>query len=172
MRFTILPFAIALVLVLAGLSLSQNKTIVLIRHGEKDATAADQNDPPLSAAGKERAERAAKRIGKFRPGAIYSTNFLRTRQTVEPLARKRNKTIETYEPAKAKDLIAAILASKTKRFVIVGHSNTVDDLVNALMNQKLMSDLPDSEYGYLYVVTKKGNKFTYQKLPYTDKGSN
>ena len=37
------------------------------------------------------------RIGKFHPGAIYATNYKRTRDTVEPLARKRNKTVQIYD---------------------------------------------------------------------------
>src|SRR4051794_26938972 len=102
------------------------KTIILIRHAEKEtAEMADQADPPLSAAGKDRAEHVVKRIGKFRPGAIYSTNYKRTRDTVELLAKKRNKQVQIYDASKPQDLVNTIKNSKIKRFVIVGHSNTI-----------------------------------------------
>ena len=43
--------------------------------------------------------------------------------------------------------------------LIVGHSNTVDDVVNKLCGEiKVPADLPDSEYDNLYLVIKKGKK--------------
>ena len=134
-------------------------TFILIRHAEKETSASvDQNDPPLSAEGKQRAERVAKHIGKFHPGVIYSTNYKRTRDTVELLAKKRNKTIETYDASKPKDLAAAILASKTKRFVVVGHSNTIPPLANLLTGKELFKNLQDSEHSVIWVIRMKDGK--------------
>lgn len=45
--------------------------IILVRHAEK---ADDSQDTELSAEGKARAERLVKAIGKYRPGAFYSTD--------------------------------------------------------------------------------------------------
>lgn len=135
------------------------KTIILIRHAEKETSpSVDQNDPPLSAEGKQRAERVAKRIGKFRPGAIYSTNYKRTRETVELLANRRNKTVETYDASKPKELAAAILASKTKRVVVVGHSNTIPPLANLLTGKDIFKNLQDTEYSVIWVVRIKNGK--------------
>src|ERR1051325_1348880 len=104
---------------LAGAAAGQKRTtIILIRHAEKETSdTVDQMNPPLSAEGKARAQRLVKRVGKFRPGAIYSTNYKRTRETVEPLARKRGKTVRIYDAGKPRDLIDAIMKSDTKRFV-------------------------------------------------------
>lgn len=143
----------------AGLSAQGKKTIVLIRHAEKETSEmTDQNDPPLNAIGKERAERLVNRIGKFHPGAIYATNYKRTRDTVEPLARKRNKTVQIYDASKPQDLINAIMASKTKRFVIVGHSNTIPPLVNLITGKDLFKNLQDPEYSVIWVIRMKGGK--------------
>jgi hypothetical protein len=49
----------------------------------------------------------------------------------------------------------------------VGHSNTVDDIVNALTGEKsIPGDLQDSEYDNLFVVTYKGKKATFERLKF------
>jgi len=159
MRKHFIVFAILVLSLAVSASAQRRKTIILIRHAEKEtAEMTDQADPPLSAAGKERAERVVKRIGKFRPGAIYSTNYKRTRDTVESLARKRNKEVQIYDASKPQDLVNTIKSSKTKRFVIVGHSNTIPPLANLLMGKDLFKNLQDSEYSVIWVVRLKDGK--------------
>jgi hypothetical protein len=47
--------------------------------------------------------------------------------------------------------------------LIVGHSNTVDDIVNKLCGEiKVPIDLPDSEYDNLYLIRKKGKKMKFE----------
>jgi broad specificity phosphatase PhoE len=159
-------FVLAIAAAFASPTLAQGKkTIILIRHAERESgSMASPTDPPLSAEGMKRAERVAKRIGKFHPGAIYSTNFKRTRDTVEPLAKKRDKTVEIYDPAGAKDLAAKILASKTKRFVVVGHSNTIPPLANLLTGKDLFKNLQETEYSVIYVIRMKNGKVTKVEL--------
>ena len=43
--------------------------------------------------------------------------------------------------------------------LIVGHSNTVDDILNGLKGEKIIQDLPDSQYGDLFIVQKKEGLF-------------
>jgi 2,3-bisphosphoglycerate-dependent phosphoglycerate mutase len=141
------------------------KTIILIRHAERaDTGMTASNDPELSAVGRERAERLVKLVGKFRPGAFYSTNFKRTRETVEPLAKKRNKKVQIYDPAKPQDLISAINSNKTKRFVIVGHSNTIPGLANLLTGKDLFKNLQESEYSVVWVIKMRQGKVTKVEL--------
>ena len=133
---------------------AQDKLVVLVRHAEKvDASA----DPDLSAEGKERAQRLAKKIGKFRPKEIYSTDFKRTRDTVQPLATKRHVQIQVYDPRKAQELADKILKSEHKRVLVSGHSNTIPGLANLLGKKELFKNLEDSEYGAIWVIRiKKG----------------
>lgn len=143
---------------------AQTKTIVLVRHAEKvDASA----DPELSAAGKERAQRLVKKIGKYRPKEIYSTDFKRTRDTVQPIAAKRHVTIQSYDPKNQKELAAKILASPNKRVLVSGHSNTVPALANLLAKKELFKNLDDTEYGAIWVIRiKKGELQKVEVLPY------
>ena len=63
----------------------QKKIFILVRHAEKDISAtADKVDPELTDAGSSRAERLVKAIKKYKPGAVYSTNFKRTNSTAKP----------------------------------------------------------------------------------------
>jgi 2,3-bisphosphoglycerate-dependent phosphoglycerate mutase len=153
---------IALFLLLAGQAAAQkHKTIILIRHAEKDTSeSADQMNPPLSAPGKERAEKLVKRIGKFHPGAIYSTDYNRTRETVEPLSKKRGKPIQIYDASKPRDLVDAIMKSDIKRFVIVGHSNTIPPLANLLAGKELFKNLEDTEHSVIWIVKMRDGKFS------------
>ena len=152
---------VALLFLLIGQASAQkSKTIILIRHAEKDTSeSADQMNPPLSEAGKTRAERLVKRVGRFHPGAIYSTNYLRTRATVEPLAKKRNKSIQIYDAGKPRDLIDAVMKSDTKRFVIAGHSNTIPPLANLLVGKELFKNLDDPEYSVIWVIRFSKGRF-------------
>lgn len=148
--------ATALLLISSNDAYAQNKTIILVRHAEKaDATS---QDPELSAEGKQRAERLMKAIGRYKPGAFYSTNFKRTRDTVAPFAAKRKKEVQIYDPRKPNDLIDAITKSKTKRFLVAGHSNTIPGLANALGKKDLFKNLDESEYGAIWIVRMKNGQ--------------
>ena len=153
--FTLIVFAFVLVCGVEGIS-AQTKTIILVRHAEKaDATS---QDPELSADGKQRAERLVKVAGKYKPGAFHSTNFKRTRDTITPLATKRSKQVETYDPRNPNALVEAIMKSRVKRHIVAGHSNTVPGLANLIAKKEVFKNLDESEYGVLWVIRIKDGK--------------
>jgi broad specificity phosphatase PhoE len=157
--------AIVITLLLAGNSGAQSrKTIILVRHAEKvDAS----QDPELTDAGKQRAERLAKIIKKYKPGAIYSTDFRRTRDTAAPLATRRGLKVEMYDAKKPAELIDTMMKSKTKRFLVVGHSNTIPGLANLLGKKELFKNLDDAEHGVIWVVRlKDGQVRKTEVIPY------
>ena len=124
-------------------------------------------DVELSAEGRERAERLAKAVKKYRPREIFATDYKRTKQTAEPIAKLRGKEIQTYDPAKQADLVAKILASTTERYLIVGHSNTIPALANLLMKKEVFKQLADTEYGVFWVIRiKKGAVTKIEVFPY------
>jgi 2,3-bisphosphoglycerate-dependent phosphoglycerate mutase len=150
------------ILTVAGATFAQDKIIVLVRHAEKaDATS---QDPELSAEGKERAQRLIKRAGKYRPKEFYSTDFKRTRDTLAPLAAKRNIKIQTYDPRKAKELAESILKSPNKRIIVSGHSNTIPGLANLIARKEVFKNLDDSEYSLLWVIRIKKGKLQRVEL--------
>ena len=51
-----------------------------------------------------------------------------------------------------------------KNALVVGHSNTIDDVVNGLLGRKVIpGDLPETVYGDLFIVKRKGKKYSFTK---------
>lgn len=140
---------------------TKEKIVLLVRHAEKVDSS---QDPELSAEGKQRVERLIKKIGKFRPGAFFSTDFKRTRDTVAPFAKKRNKEVQIYDARKPQELIDRIMKSETKRFVVSGHSNTIPALANLIAKKELFKNLDDSEYSVIWLIKLKDGKVTKFEL--------
>ena len=142
-------------------------TYYVVRHAEKESSTTMSSrtmttDVPLSGAGKKRAEALKELLQKEDIKHIFSTNFIRTKSTVQPLADAIHVPVEIYDPND--HAFVNKLKSMKGSVLIVGHSNTVDDLVNGLMGSKIIDgDLPDSAYGDLFVVKKKGTRMHFEK---------
>ncbi|HEY8560223.1 MAG TPA: phosphoglycerate mutase family protein [Pyrinomonadaceae bacterium] len=134
----------------------RNLTIVLLRHAEKDASPnADKVNPELSAEGKLRAQKLVKIVDKYKPDAIYSSDFIRTRATVAPLAEKRKLKVEVYNHRDLKTLADLIRSGKIKRLVVVGHNTTTPALANLLIGTEKYKPLAETEYDKIWVVKIK-----------------
>lgn len=137
-------------------------TYYVVRHAEKDDTAMT-SDVPLSEAGHQRAEALKEVLKNEDIKFIYSTNYVRTRTTVQPLANAINVPVEIYNPNDT-SFITKVKNYGKGNILIVGHSNTVDDLVNKLMGTKqIAGDLKDTEYGDLFVIKRKGAKYFFER---------
>jgi phosphohistidine phosphatase SixA len=101
-----------------------------------------ERDPDLTAQGRRRGDltaqgqRRAALLPDFffedeRPAAIYVSDFRRTRQTAAPLAARLGLTPIVYDPADTPALVARVRAGPLPA-LIVGHSNTVPDIIEAL----------------------------------------
>lgn len=144
------------ILAVSEISAQGKKTFVLVRHVEKVAsTEMDKGDPELSPDGRERAQRLMHAIKKYKPHEIFSTNYKRTRQTAEPIANRRKKQIQIYDPARSAELIEKMMASKTDHYLIVGHSNTIPALANLLMKKEVFRQMLEMEYGVIWVIRMK-----------------
>lgn len=104
----------------------------LVRHAEKGATPA--NDPALSDAGLQRAQRLAALLRHAPPTAIYSTDYARTRATAAPTAERYGREIELYDARRSTTEFADALRRRHSAGVVlvVGHSNTVAPIASAL----------------------------------------
>lgn len=135
----------------------------IVRHAEK-ATAGPNmsSDVPLSELGEERVKALHAILSKKKIKSVYSTNTIRTKTTAMPTAAYFHVPIEIYGPRPDSAFIR-MLKTKKKNVLIVGHSNTVDDIVNMLCNEKkIPGDLDESIYDNLFVVTYKGRKITFK----------
>jgi phosphohistidine phosphatase SixA len=143
----------------------RNLTIVLLRHAEKDVSPnADKVNPELSADGKLRAQRLVKTISRYKPDAIYSSDFIRTKATVAPLAGRRKLAVQVYNHRDLRQLADLIMSGKIKRLVIVGHNTTTPALVNMLIGQEKYKALAESEYDKIWIVKIKKKKSRPNKI--------
>jgi 2,3-bisphosphoglycerate-dependent phosphoglycerate mutase len=132
--------------------------IIIVRHAEKNDDGT--KNPSLSEAGKARAERLSKMLGEFPIGALFSTPYARTTETLQQLAASRKLEITNYNPGDKSFASNLVHSQKGKTIVITGHSNTCPALVNSLINETKYKDLDESDYGKIWIVTYKNEKLT------------
>lgn len=120
-------------------------TFVVVRHAEKATD--DPEDPRLSAAGLQRAQRLARLLADAPVVAVYATEFRRTRETGQPTANAHQLPVAAYFSRGPASESAARWRRDHDRgtVLIVGHSNTVPDLVTALSGQAA-TPMPETEY--------------------------
>lgn len=162
-------------LVLSVVFFSCSNTIYIVRHAEKAAgidmaTMKTSTDPPLTIEGEERALQLKQILGSKNVKHIFSTNTLRTISTARPLKELYlGMPIEIYssKPDSMDAFIQKIKAIKKGDVLIVGHSNTVDDLANKIAGKKVVSgDLKDNEYDNLFILKRKGDKYVFVNEKY------
>ena len=122
-------------------------TVYLTRHFEKTK---EPNDPKLTEKGNKQAEIFASLLDNKPISTIYSTDYRRTILSAKPLATTLNLVIEKYDPRKPDALINRVTANLQDQ-VIVGHSNTIPDLVTRLGG--LSQLLSESDYGLVFAVS-------------------
>lgn len=138
-----------------------NLTVILLRHAEKDASpTADRVNPNLSSEGNLRATRLVKKIKKYKPQAVFSSDFTRTRQTIAPLAEKRKLNVQIYNHRSLNEIRDLITSGKYKRIVVVGHNTTTPALANLLVGEERYKALTETEYDKIWVIKMKLKKNT------------
>ena len=126
----------------------------IVRHAEKDTSGGTNAD--LNPIGRGRANAFVNIFKKIRIHKVYSTDKPRTKNTAKPLAAFKRRPVEIYDAHKQKELLESLTKiEKGKKIFIVGHSNTVPQLVNILRGSDLEKDLADSEYSTMYIVSVK-----------------
>ncbi len=131
-------------------------TVVLVRHAEKQLNAGE--DPSLTAAGEARAALLARmfgdRGGLGRLDAIYVSPTRRSNETAAPLAARLKIAVTVGPEDEPKKLARRVLREhQGGRVLIVGHSNTVPAMVEALSGTGPAAPIEDEEYGTMYIVT-------------------
>jgi len=136
----------------------------IVRHAEKQSAGPNMNsDVALTVPGEQRAEDLMNELKHKKIGYVYSTQTVRTILTATPTADYFGVEIKIYGPRPDSSFISQLKLLK-KNTLVVGHSNTVDDIVNMLCSSmQVPSDLKDNEYDNLFVVRKKGNRYKFSR---------
>jgi broad specificity phosphatase PhoE len=143
--------AAAALIAFAAVPAAAQGIVYVMRHLN---TPAGQADPDLLPEGQRAAEALAAWFQGEPPVAIYITDYKRTRQTVAPLAARLGLTPIVYDPADTPGLIARVRAAHGA-VLIVGHSNTVPNIVAALGGERPAA-LAHEDFGDVWRVAPDG----------------
>ena len=136
-------------LLLAFVSAARAESIVIIvRHAEKASEQGD--DPPLSEAGRARAEALSRMLRDSGINAIFTTEFKRTKETAA-LTAIALKVTPTIVPAKEIETLANKLRELDGNALVVAHGNTIPDLIKAL-GIYVPINIPESDYDHFFFV--------------------
>lgn len=131
--------------------------VIAVRHAERGTD--NPADPSLSEAGRARAQALAGVLDHTDITAIFTSQFARTRETAAPLAEATGVEIQV-RPVDATNLAtySADLAGEIQRghrrqaVLVVGHSNTIPELVEALSGV-VVPPITEPEFDRLYTIT-------------------
>lgn len=134
-------------------------TVVVVRHAEKATGQGD--DPHLSDAGAARARALARALEDAGVTGVITTNYMRTAETGAPTAADAGVTPEVVRvwnsvPRHIGDVVAAIRRHEGGVVLVVGHSNTVAAIVEALGAER-PEEICDSEYDRMEFVSVAPN---------------
>ncbi|UVI39475.1 SixA phosphatase family protein [Qipengyuania spongiae] len=133
-----------------GGAFAGGKEIHVVRHLQKAAG----EDPALTSEGGVAAIRLADLLADKGVVAIFATPTRRTMETGAPLANRLGIMITPYDPRDPDALVSAI-SSLQGSVLVIGHSNTVPDLVERLGGRQV-PELTEQDYGTLFTIDEAG----------------
>ena len=144
--------ALALTMLTPLAAPAEPSMIYLVRHGEK---ASEGKDPDLTPQGQQRARNIATMLARTNIAHIFSTPTRRTQQTGQPLAQQNGLQVQLYDPRAPQALVAKVKAL-TGAVLVVGHSNTLSELVRLFGGQP-GAEIADNEYDRVYQLIPGAN---------------
>lgn len=135
------------------------KAIFVTRHMHK----ADGTDPGLTPSGAAAAARLADALAGRGVSAIFATPTRRAMETASPLAKRTGLAITSYDPANPQALVAAV-AARRGAVLVVGHSNTVHDLIGRLGGTP-PAPLGEYDYGRVFAIDQSGRVSEFRVSP-------
>jgi len=156
-RVQIIVIYTAIALGLAWFFESQATTTVLfVRHAEKALT--PPGDPGLSEAGQRRAVELARQLvgADVVAGidAIYATPFRRSSETAKPIADALKLPLRSYAADDTELFLDDLVKEyKGKIVLVIGHSNTVPQMIGNMGASKSVPPIAEDEYDNIYIVS-------------------
>ena len=105
-------------------------TVILVRHADIDLPPGSSN-PPLNTKGRARADMLAHIAGDAGVTAVFTSSFIRTKQTAEPLAARLGLQPQVA-PSPATFAQQVVSGTLGEAIVVAGHSDTVPQMIAAL----------------------------------------
>ena len=140
-------------------------TVFLVRHAEKEAE--PKQDPPLTKEGVARSQELARLLSAAGIKAIYTSQFVRTKQTAEPLTAKIgvSVTVLTIKPNPSNlrliadestaEVVNKILQRPGDSALVIGHSNWIPDVIK-MLGGDIVPTIDEQKFDDLFIVTVYG----------------
>jgi phosphohistidine phosphatase SixA len=137
-------------------------TVFLVRHAEREDE--PRQDPPLKKEGVARSQELARLLSAAGIKAIFTSQFVRTRQTADPLAAKLGLTITSFtiklNPSNPRqiaeestaEVVNKIFERSGESVLVVGHSNSIPDIIKMLGGDTVPT-IDERKFDDLFVVT-------------------
>lgn len=135
----------------------ETTTYYFIRHAEKDRTDPNNATPKLTPKGHQRAVKWSEVFQEVSFDAVYSTDYSRTIETALPTVNAKNLKLTKYD-ADVGYSLQFQKQTRGKTVLIVGHSNTIPQFVNAVLNEERYPQIEDDDNSNLYILTLYGSK--------------
>jgi broad specificity phosphatase PhoE len=153
---TALGGLLALVLLGWAVLSASTTTVYVLRHAEQVSDGS--RDPPLSAAGQARAERLREVFSGSGTGlgidGIIVTELRRTQDTAKPLADAGRIPVVVVDAGSPREAARRALHDfHGGRVLVIGHSNTVPAIVEALSGQSV-PPMGEGDFSTVYVVAR------------------
>ena len=145
MKYFALILSISLVL-LTGANAAP--VVFVVRHAEKASTSG--KDPDLSVEGQKRADALAHMLKDSQITSVFVTEFKRTQQTAAPTANVAHVT-PTVAPANDIGALVEKLRALNGNALVVGHGNTIPDLLKAL-GITTAASIPEDDYTEIFAL--------------------
>ena len=126
--------------------------VYIVRHAEKSTN--PPQDPDLTSEGRARAETLAELLKNKEIRAIYSTETRRTMQTAQPFSLQEGIAIRPYKNDTLQKFLYHVLDAG-QNALIVGHSNTVIQMLTDLDLRPSIKEIADNDYDNFFIVTLK-----------------
>lgn len=164
MKHTLQFLFLALAIMSNSCTTTYTTTYYIVRHAEK---ADKTRDTPLSAKGHARAEALRDTLMSQNITKIFVTNYQRTQQTVQPLAAKLGITPTEVFANQTSELLEQLKAIKGGNILIAGHSNTVPEIIDGLMESPQNVTITETDFDGLFKVeiTKNGSEAVRDFIP-------
>ena len=122
--------------------------VFIVRHAEKASTGG--KDPDLSVQGQNRADALAHILKDSQITSVFVTEFKRTQETAAPTARAAHVS-PTMIPANDIGEVVEKLRALNGNALVVGHGNTIPDLLKALGITTPIT-IPEDDYTEIFAV--------------------
>jgi phosphohistidine phosphatase SixA len=139
--------------------------VFLVRHAEKEDE--PKQDPPLKKEGVARSQELARILSTANIKAIYTSQFIRTKQTAEPLTAKTGVSVTalTLKPNPSNlrliaeestaELVNKILQRPGDNALVIGHSNWIPDVIK-MLGGDIVPTIDEQKFDDLFIVTVYG----------------